>query len=173
MTFTVKTKSTGYPKTASVLAARIYGQNTWATPSTMAETGHMYTFDMSKNVTFPAGVFATSFTEGGTSLANKYLGKTAKATDADKLDGNDSTYYLNYNNLTNKPTIPTVPTALKNPNSITFKAGSETVLSYDGSAAKTFTVAASTTAGAFTISDGTTTKTVQLAGKFTDTDTNT
>ena len=37
-----------------------------------------------------------------------YLGKTAKAADADKLDGNDSTYYLNYNNLTNKPTIPTV-----------------------------------------------------------------
>ena len=65
----------------------------------MAETGHMYTFDMSKNVTFPAGVSATSFTEGGTSLANKYLGKTAKAADADKLDGHDSTYYLNLDNI--------------------------------------------------------------------------
>ena len=137
----------------------------------MAKTGHMYTYDSSQNVTFPAGVSAKSFTENGTSLANKYLGKTAKAADADKLDGNDSTYYLNYNNLTNKPTIPTVPTALKNPNSITFKAGSETVLSYDGSAAKTFTIAASTTNGAFTVSDGTTTKTVQLAGKFTDNNT--
>ena len=66
-----------------------------------------------------------------------------------------------------------IPTALKNPNSMTIKAGADTVSSYDGSAAKTFTVAASTTAGAFTISDGTTTKTIQLAGKFTDTDTNT
>lgn len=66
-----------------------------------------------------------------------------------------------------------IPTALKNPNAMTIKAGADTVSSYDGSAAKTFTVAASTTAGAFTISDGTTTRTIQLAGKFTDTDTNT
>lgn len=51
---------------------------------------------------------ATTIYENGTPLANKYLGKTAKAADADKLDGNDSAYYLNYNNLSNKPTIPTV-----------------------------------------------------------------
>lgn len=56
---------------------------------------------------------------------------------------------------------------------MTIKAGADIVSSYDGSASKTFTIAASTTAGAFTISDGTTTKTIQLAGKFTDTDTNT
>ena len=73
----------------------------------MAKTGHMYTYDSSQNVTFPAGVSATSFTEGGKSLASKYLGKTAKAADADKLDGNDSTYYLNYNNLSNRPTLGT------------------------------------------------------------------
>lgn len=66
-----------------------------------------------------------------------------------------------------------IPTALKNPSSMTIKAGADIVSSYDGSASKTFTVAASTTAGAFTISDGTTTRTIQLAGKFTDTDTNT
>ena len=83
----------------------------------MAKTGHMYTYDSSQNVAFPAGVSAKSFTEGGTSLSNKYLGKTAKAADADKLDGNDSTYYLNYNNLTNKPTIP----AAANNGTITIK----------------------------------------------------
>lgn len=93
LTFTVKTKNSSYPKTADVLAVRIYGQNTWATPSTMAQTGHMYTFDMSKNVTFPAGVYAPTFYENGTALSNKYLGKTAKASDSDKLDGNDSSYY--------------------------------------------------------------------------------
>lgn len=66
-----------------------------------------------------------------------------------------------------------IPESLKNPESLTIKAGADIISSYDGSVAKTFTVAASTTAGAFTISDGTTTKTIQLAGKFTDTDTNT
>lgn len=85
LTFTVKTKSASYPKTASILAARIYGQNTWTTPSTMAETGHMYTFDMSKNVTFPAGISATSFTEGGTSLANKYIAKSLTSTKGDMI----------------------------------------------------------------------------------------
>ena len=44
-----------------------------------------------------------AISEGGTSLVNKYLGKSAKAADSDKLDGNDSTYYLNYNNLTGTP----------------------------------------------------------------------
>lgn len=51
-------------------------------------------------------VYGTTIYENGTSLAAKYLGITAKAADSDKLDGQDSTYYLNYNNLTNKPTIP-------------------------------------------------------------------
>ena len=48
------------------------------------------------NVTTSNSISAGSFIENGTSLANKYLGKTAKAADADKLDGNDSSYYLNY-----------------------------------------------------------------------------
>lgn len=55
-------------------------------------------------------IYGTTIYENGTSLANKYLGKAAKAADADKLDGKDSTYYLNYNNLANKPTIPTAGT---------------------------------------------------------------
>ena len=53
------------------------------------------------------------------------------------------------------------------------KAGADTVSSYDGSVSKTFTVDKSATSGSCTISDGTTTRTIQLAGKFTDTDTNT
>ena len=84
-----------------------------------------------------------------------------------------TTAYNPTSGVVSLPAYPSVPTSLKNPNSITIKAGSDTVSSYDGSAAKTFTIAASTTAGAFTISDGTTTKTVQLAGKFTDTNTDT
>lgn len=47
--------------------------------------------------------FVGTISEGGTLLSNKYLGKSATAADSDKLDGNDSTYYLNYNNLTGTP----------------------------------------------------------------------
>ena len=42
----------------------------------MAKTGHMYTYDASQNVTFPAGVSAKSFTENGKSLVNKYAAKS-------------------------------------------------------------------------------------------------
>ena len=41
---------------------------------------------------------------------DKYLGKTAKAADSDKLDGKDSTYYLDYKNLNNKPSNATTST---------------------------------------------------------------
>lgn len=64
----------------------------------------------------------------------------------------------------------TAVSSLKNPNKFNIKANSDStnLIEYDGSAAKTLTVKASTTAGAFIISDGTTDKTIQLAGTFTD-----
>lgn len=84
-----------------------------------------------------------------------------------------STSYSSSSGVVSLPAYPSVPASLKNPNSLSLKANSETsaFTSYDGSAAKTITVAPSSTAGAFTISDGTTTKTIQLAGKFTDNNT--
>ena len=47
---------------------RWIGQNTWTTPSNLATTGHIYSYDISQNVTFPATVTATKFVKtGGTS----------------------------------------------------------------------------------------------------------
>lgn len=63
-----------------------------------------------------------------------------------------------------------LPTTLPNTYSITFKANAnESICSYDGSSSTTLTFNASPTSGAFTISDGTTTRTIQLVGTFTDT----
>lgn len=85
-----------------------------------------------------------------------------------------STSYNPSSGVVSLPAYPTVPTSLKSPYSLGIKVNSETsaFVSYDGSAAKTLTIAPSSTAGAFTISDGSTTKTIQLAGKFTDNNTN-
>lgn len=46
-------------------------------------------------------------------IFNMILGKDGASStlDADLLDGQHGSYYLNYNNFTNKPTIPTVPNA--------------------------------------------------------------
>ena len=63
---------------------------------------------------------ATTIYENGTTLSSKYLGISSKAADSDKLDGQDSTYYLNYNNLTNKPTIPTDTNQKIKAGSVTF-----------------------------------------------------
>lgn len=82
-----------------------------------------------------------------------------------------STSYNPSSGVVSLPAYPSVPSSLKNPNAVTIQVGGATVSTYDGSAAKTFNIAASTTVGAFTISDGTTTKTVQLAGQFTDNNT--
>lgn len=68
------------------------------------------TADTTYKVNVKDSLNATTIYENGTSLANKYLGKTAKAADADKLDGNDSTYCLNYDNLSNKPSNATTST---------------------------------------------------------------
>ena len=80
----------------SVMKIMGFGGVGWTIPSTMAKTGNIFTYDHNQNVTFPAGVTATSFNgttlyEGGTSLANKYstLANTIKAL---SISGKTITY---------------------------------------------------------------------------------
>ena len=51
----------------------------------MAKTGHMYTYDSSQNVTFPAGVSAKSFTENGKTLSATYIAKSLTSTKGDMI----------------------------------------------------------------------------------------
>lgn len=57
-----------------------FGGVGWQTPSNMAKYGTIYSYDYNQNAIFPAGLNATSLSEGGTPLANKYLGKAIATT---------------------------------------------------------------------------------------------
>lgn len=68
LTFIMTSKTGYYPTVASVNCIRIFGENAWTSPSTMATTGHLYSFDQSQNATFPAAITSTKFVKsGGTS----------------------------------------------------------------------------------------------------------
>ena len=108
LTITCVTVNTHYPKKAAVTGLRLFGDTSWYTTSPLARTGHIYNYDVLQNASFPGWISATSFIEGGSGLSNKYLGKTAKAADSAKLNGQSASYYLDYNNLNNKVTETTV-----------------------------------------------------------------
>ena len=85
--------TTSNPNLKRLMILTNYSGNT-LTPFTYGATGKV----TARNI-----LNATTLQEGGTDLASKYLGISAKAKDSDKLDGNDSAHYLDYNNLSNKP----------------------------------------------------------------------
>ena len=111
-------------------------------------------------------------------------------TDADTLDGFDSSYFLNYNNFTNKPTIPTTVTVngtaitlgssgtitANTTNALTIGTGLKgTSSTFDGSAANTISLdtsvtAVTATAGATTtLSAATLTRYYQVTGSISGT----
>ena len=68
LTFIMTSKDGNYPNTASVNCIRIFGENSWVPTSTMAATGHLYSFDVDQNATFPGAVTSNMFVKsGGTS----------------------------------------------------------------------------------------------------------
>ena len=68
LTFIMTSKYADYPTTASVSGIRIFGENAWVPTSTMAAIGHLYSFDVGQNATFPAAVTSAKFVKsGGTS----------------------------------------------------------------------------------------------------------
>ena len=58
LTFIMTSVNSTHQTTASVLAMRLFGDTNWGTTSNMGTNGHLYTYDMSQNATFPGNVNA-------------------------------------------------------------------------------------------------------------------
>ena len=56
----------------NIYGIRLYSSNAWTVPSNMVRNGHLYTWDIDQNATFPSLVKAPSFYEGGMALSSKY-----------------------------------------------------------------------------------------------------
>ena len=79
--------NTNYPG-LSIIKIFGFGGVGWTTPSTMAKTGHMYTYDYAQNVTFPAKVTATTFNGKATKDGN---GNTITSTYIKELSASGQT----------------------------------------------------------------------------------
>ena len=69
------------------------GDTYWSYPSTMAKTGHIYTYDSSQNTTFPANVTATTFV--GALSGNATTATTSSKLGSSTIGGTAKPIYLN------------------------------------------------------------------------------
>lgn len=69
------------------------GDTYWSYPSTMAKTGHIYTYDSSQNTTFPANVTATTFV--GALSGNANTATTATKLGSSTVGGATQPVYIN------------------------------------------------------------------------------
>lgn len=81
------------------------------------------------NSTYPSGNFLGTPSAAGNSIWHAGNDGAGSTLDADLLDGQQGSFYLNYNNFTNKPTIPTELDDLSNVDSATPTNGQ--VLTWD------------------------------------------
>lgn len=68
--FTFSFTNTASNARPAVLGMMFLGTTSWVTPSEMARTGHLYSWDVNQNATFPAGITATSFNGPASSVSN-------------------------------------------------------------------------------------------------------
>lgn len=63
LTVSCPTVSSSYPKTAEIISIRLFGDNCWTAPSTLAQTGNIYTYDMEGNAKFPKKLYVNESKE--------------------------------------------------------------------------------------------------------------
>lgn len=106
--FKVTGVSSSYPN-LGISSIRGIAFPLWSSPSTMASTGHLYTFDINQNATFPAQITATQFNglatkatgdKNGADIATTYL-KLAGGTMTGVLNAKANEYEDSYSGALN------------------------------------------------------------------------
>ena len=72
-TFTIGTMNENYTNVLTVSDLVLLGDTYWTTPSTMAKTGHLYTYDTTQSAVFPANVTASTFIGNLNGVATKAI----------------------------------------------------------------------------------------------------
>lgn len=72
-TFSIgRLNTSGYTSALQIMHILFIGNTNWHTPSAMARSGHLYTYDVKQNAIFPANVKASTFTGSANGLTNTF-----------------------------------------------------------------------------------------------------
>lgn len=78
-TFSIgRLNTSGYTSALQIMHILFIGNTNWNTPSVMARSGHLYTYNTKQDATFPANVAATSFTGSGNGLTTSFESAAAR-----------------------------------------------------------------------------------------------
>lgn len=152
-TFSATSANTSYPSNCTVIGMRFIGITNWQPASTMASTGHLYTYDTSQNTTFPANVTATSFIG---SLSGNATSATNATNDSDGHAINSTYLKRSGGTMTGSITFP------DDVADIIFRAGNAsytTKLSYQTSGNEALVLSSYATVNSFIIANGVTSST--------------
>lgn len=110
LTFTITSIDTSYTDNyCGVINIIAIGETYWTTPSNMAKTGHLYSYDVDQKAIFPGKVKSESGFEGTADVATK-LGTATVGTSAEPI-------YLNAGVPTKGKRIPSILTGTSAPTS--------------------------------------------------------
>lgn len=149
-TFSATGANTSYASSCTVIGMRFIGITNWQQASTMAGTGHLYTYDTSQNATFPANVTATSFIG---SLSGNATSATNATNDSDGHAINSTYIKRSGGTMTGSITFP------DDVADIIFRAGNAsytTKLSYQTTGNEALVLSSYATVNSFIIANGVT-----------------
>lgn len=149
-TFSATGANTSSPSNCTVISMRFIGITNWTPASTMASSGHLYTYDTSQNAIFPAHVTATQFIG---SLSGNATSATNATNDSDGHAINSTYLKLSGGTMTGSITFP------DNVAGIIFRAGNAgytTKLSYQTTGNEALVLSSYATVNSFIIANGVT-----------------